>query len=143
MYPTSEPQWVGLDIGTVRCGVAVADKATRMALPLCVLAAQPASTLAPRLLAALGERTVRALVCGLPLDQHGNAGTAAQAVRQIAEALAAELGLELHFIDERYTTSAVARPPKVKSRAKSPRSAPPDAQAAALILQAFLDSHAG
>jgi len=159
MTTATESHWVGLDIGTVRHGVAVADPAGRLALPLCVLAAQPASTLAVRLLAALAGRTARALVCGLPLDQYGNAGPAAQAVRHIATSLAGELKLELHFVDERYTTSAVQRPPEAgqhrqagrrqqhpaagNSRGKGRSGAPPDAQAAALILQAFLDTHAG
>ena len=143
MSTATESQWVGLDIGTVRHGVAVADNATRLALPLCVLPAQPAATLAARLRKALAGRTPRALVCGLPLDQHGNAGPAAQAVRHIATSLAGELKLELHFVDERFTTSAVQRPPKDKKRGKSHRSAPPDAQAAALILQAFLDANTG
>ncbi len=140
--PTSEidTQWLGLDPGIVRCGLAVADTSATLALPLSVLPTEPRHTLATRLRAALGQRQLAGLVVGLPLDQHGGEGEAAVRARELGTTLAAELGCELHFVDERFTTAeALARDREAHRGGKRPRAAV-DAQAAAAILQTFLDS---
>lgn len=79
---------------------------------------------------------------GLPLDQYGAEGTAAVLARELGEMLAAELGCPLHFVDERFTTAAALAGRKELGESPPRRRAAVDAQAAALILQSFLDAGA-
>jgi putative Holliday junction resolvase len=138
-YPAAEAQYVGFDYGTVRVGLAVADAGGIIASPLAVVPAEPAETLAVRVRAVLGGRTVKALVAGLPLDQHGAEGVAAQAARKQAELVAAGLGCPVVFIDERFTTAAMHASGKAQGVRHARRKQHIDAQAAQAILQAFLD----
>ena len=141
--PTGEmdSQWLGLDPGIVRCGLAVADTSATLALPFSVVPTEPRQTLAARIRAALAQRQLAGLVVGLPLDQYGGEGSAAAVARELGTALATELDCALHFVDERFTTAeALARGRETDTSAKRPR-ADVDAQAAAAILQTFLDSH--
>jgi putative Holliday junction resolvase len=129
--------YLGVDLGQVRVGLAIADAALRLALPLGVVAAQPADRLGERIRQATAGHRLLALVVGLPLDSAGRRGPQAQAAEQAAHTLAQALELPLHLVDERYTTRAVQSAPG----RRGPRtSAAPDAQAATLILQSFLDA---
>jgi putative Holliday junction resolvase len=140
--PTSETdsQWLGLDPGTVRCGLALADTSATLALPFSVVPTEPRQTLADRIRTALGQRRLAGLVVGLPLDQYGGEGIAAVFARELGTALADELDCSLHFVDERFTTAgALARARETGGRGKRPP-AVVDAEAAAAILRTFLDS---
>lgn len=137
----TESQIIGLDLGAVRTGVAVAPAGSALALPLCVLPTEPRGTLVARLKQLLAGRSLGLLVCGLPLNAQGALGPEARAILALAEQLAAELKLPLKLVDERFSTRAVQRPPPGKTRRKSPPGSP-DAQAAALILQSYLDQQA-
>lgn len=138
-FSESDPQWLGLDPGTVRCGLAVADASATLAFPLAVVPTEPRTTLARRLAAAAGARKLKGLVVGLPLNQHGAEGPAAVWARTLGEALAADLGCAVQFIDERFTTAEVLAKREESGISGKRRREAVDAQAAAAILQAFLD----
>ena len=131
--------WIGIDPGRVRCGVAVAQESSPVATPLTVLDTEPRDTLARRLAAALDQRTPRALVVGLPLDQHGGEGEAAHFARAIGELLAQALDVPLEFIDERFSTANAQTLRRETGAKAAKRRRAIDAGAAALILQGFLD----
>jgi putative Holliday junction resolvase len=139
----TDSQWVGFDPGRRRCGLAVADLRGKIALPLGVLPTEPRLTLGQRLLAALGERKLRGLVVGLPLDLHGEEGAAARFARELGAQLAEQLHCAPHFVDERFTTQAADARQREAGRRASQRRRTVDALAAAAILQAFLDQRAG
>lgn len=138
--------WIGVDPGSVRCGVAVADPTDTLATPLCVLPTEPRATLAQRLAVALGHRWPKGLVVGLPLNQRGEEGEAAFQARQIGELLAEGLGLDAHYIDERFSTreAVVLRREAVGATGRGKRKLERvDLFAATAILQAFLDRRRG
>lgn len=139
MIPENTPVWFGLDPGTARCGLAAADARAVLASPLAVIETEPRSTLGSRLRAALGGREPRALVVGLPLDAHGAEGPAAQLARELGGLVAAELGCEAHYVDERFTTAEMHVRRREAGVSGRKRARDIDAWAAAAILQAFLD----
>ena len=136
---------LALDIGERRIGVAAADDRTRVAIPVAAITidGDPVEAVA-RL---VQDQAADELVVGLPLSLSGALGPQAQRVEALVEALSARLAIPVHTWDERLTTvqAARARPEAHRRAGRGPgrRRAPAagqDAIAAAIILQAFLDS---
>jgi putative Holliday junction resolvase len=139
MIPESQQVWFALDTGTVRCGLAVAAAGSILAMPLAVVETEPRATLGKRIRTALGPRRPLGLVVGLPLDERGEEGPAAQKAREIGELVAAELGCAAHYVDERYTTAEMHVRRREAGIKGKKRIKDIDAWAAVAILQSFLD----
>lgn len=96
---------LGVDLGTRRVGLAIAEAGEERARPLTTLArrrtiAADAETLA-RIVAANG---VDEVIVGLPLDMSGAEGAMAAAARQWAAAVAQQTGLVVRLRDERLSS---------------------------------------
>jgi putative Holliday junction resolvase len=139
MQTHMQQQWVGVDTGHVRCGLAVADTTATLATALGVVDTEPRPSLGKRVLESLGERELRGLVVGLPLDLRGCEGESAQFARKLGEELAASLNCEFHFVDERFTTAEMHTRRREAGKSGMQRKADIDAWAASAILQSFLD----
>lgn len=127
---------LALDYGTRRIGVAMSDPGRVVASPLCVVAAETAIE-DIRLL--VEEHEADLIVVGLPVSLSGHEGRSAEGARRLGQDVGAATGLQVEFVDERFTTSGAERAMiegKVKRR---DRRAKVDKVAAALILQHFLD----
>ncbi|HPQ70232.1 MAG TPA: Holliday junction resolvase RuvX [bacterium] len=129
---------LGIDVGTVRVGLALSDPLGYTAQPLEVIKrTNPARDL-EAVRRIVEEKQVEVLVVGLPLNMNGTEGPAAEMARAFA-ALLAPLELPVEFIDER-TSSLMADAVLVQadvSRAK--RKQVRDKMAAAVLLQTWLD----
>lgn len=139
MIPEEQPIWFALDTGSVRCGLAVADAGSILASPLAVVETEPKSTLGPRIRTALGPRHPLGVVIGLPLDERGEEGPAAQQAREIGALVASALGCAAHYVDERYTTAEMHVRRREAGIKGKKRIKDIDAWAAVSILQSFLD----
>ena len=139
---------LGLDPGERRIGVAMAVPGGTMALPLTVL---DATGDWPAALAELvAEHRVAGIVVGLPVSLSGSEGAAAARAREFAAGIGERLGLPVHLVDERLSTVAAGRAlaeARGRRAARTARTARTrgavDRSAAAVILQAWLDSQAG
>jgi putative Holliday junction resolvase len=131
---------LGLDPGERRIGVAMAVPGRSMALPLTVLDATGDWQMA--LAGLVAEHGVAAVVVGLPVSLSGSEGAAAARAREFAAAVGERLGLPVHLVDERLSTVAAGRAlAEAGVRGRRARGAV-DRSAAAVILQAWLDSQA-
>ena len=134
---------LGLDPGERRIGVAMAVPGRSMALPLTVLDATGDWQLP--LAELVAEHRVAAIVVGLPVSLSGSEGVAAARAREFAAAVGERLGLPVHLVDERLSTVAAGRAlaeAGVRGR-RGRATGAVDRSAAAVILQAWLDSQAG
>ncbi len=129
---------LGIDYGERRIGLSYGDE-IGVATPLPALTdADPAKRWAS-LLACTRQRRITDLVIGLPLNMDDTAGFKAKEVEAFAVRLNRELGLPVHFVDERLT-SYEAESSIPKSRRRDVRaSGLIDSRAATLILQDFLE----
>ncbi len=141
---------LGLDLGSVRIGVAISDSARTLATPREVLQRSGDQTADLELLAALIDDTgATEVVVGLPVSLDGSRGPAAAGVEAEAAQLREWVSVPVRLIDERLSSAEATRRrrealPRSKLRARSPlgsRHAPVDADAAAIVLQAYLDSN--
>jgi putative Holliday junction resolvase len=96
---------LGVDLGTRRVGLAIAEAGEERARPLATLArrrtaAADAETLA-RIAVANG---IDEVIVGLPLDMSGTEGTMGAAAREWAIAMAQQTGLVVRLRDERLSS---------------------------------------
>jgi putative Holliday junction resolvase len=134
---------LGLDVGMKTIGVAVSDELGLAAHPVTTLARQGTSRDVARLVALVAEREARAVVVGLPLELSGAEGRRARRVRVLIDALRQALppDVAIHEWDERFSTAAVERLLIEADLSRQRRKQVIDQQAAAYILQGWLDAH--
>ena len=142
---TSTGRVLGIDLGSRRVGVAVSDSAGSMAMPYEVLQRSAAGHGEDhRRLAELVEETGASLVViGLPLSMDGSVGPAATAAMAEAGELRAVLdvvGVPVETFDERLTTVSADRNLVQQRMRADARRRVVDKVAAAVMLQAWLDS---
>ncbi|GED97885.1 Holliday junction resolvase RuvX [Gordonia crocea] len=132
---------LGVDVGTVRIGVAVCDPDGILATPVETVARPDDRTAVERLAALVAEYEALEVIVGLPRDLRGEESFAAQAVRAFADVLAAAIDpVPIVFVDERMSTASAARSLRAAGRdARSSRGVI-DQAAAVAILQGWLDS---
>lgn len=130
---------LGLDIGTVRCGIGISDTEGLVATPLEVVEGQLPDALFRRLHSLIGEWKIVGLVVGMPRHLDGGASDSTRLARRMIRELRAEFELPVASWDERYSTAATERLLLQQGKRRKKRKAVRDAGAAAWILQGYLD----
>jgi len=133
---------LGIDVGSVRVGVALSDPDGVLATPLATLARDAARGSDLDTIAGLvAEHDVVGVVVGLPRPLAGREGPAAEAAREFATALTARLsgGVPVVLSDERLTTVVATRQMRESGRKGRRQRAVVDQVAAVAILQGWLD----
>ena len=132
-------RWLAVDPGSQRIGLAVSDPGGTLASPHGLLSAQGRARDAMRIVRLAEELKAVGIVVGLPLNTDGSAGEAARLARRLAEAITRQTALPVELVDERLSSwtaegrlrEAGVRPDRLRARI--------DAEAAAVILQSWLD----
>lgn len=137
---------LGVDVGSVRVGLAISDPAGILASPLATLPRDRAGgTDLAEIAALVGAHGVCEVVVGLPTSLSGRHGPAAQEAtryaRQLADQLAAagRAGVPVRLADERLTTALATRTLSARGVRGKRQRAVVDQAAAVLILQSWLD----
>jgi putative holliday junction resolvase len=135
---------LGVDVGTVRVGLAASDPDGLLATPVETISRDPeaGSDSDMGVIADIArERQALEVIVGLPRSLSGEEGPAAQAVRRYATALAARISpTPVRLIDERLTTIDAHRGLRESGVPGRSQRAVVDQAAAVLILQAALDA---
>ena len=133
---------LGLDVGSKTIGTALCDAGWRFATAGRTLPRGKFARDLALLGALAGERGVRGIVVGLPLNMDGSSGPRAQASRAFARNLAA-LGLPVLLWDERWSTASAERAMIAQDMSRARRAERIDSHAAAIILQGAIDRLTG
>ena len=134
--------WLGVDVGTVRVGVARSDPAGVLATPLVTLTrdADGGRDLV-ELADLVGEYDAVGVVVGDPVTLAGRAGQAAQRARTYADELRQHVPeTSVVLVDERLTTVSATRTLGERGVRGRARRAVVDQAAAVVLLQRWLDS---
>ena len=132
---------LGIDLGSKRIGIAASDRSGTIASPLTVLQRCGSQGGDHRNIAKIVvEEEAVAIVVGLPLNMDGSEGKAAQSARAEVERMATVVGVPVYVHDERLTTVAADRVMMEQNMNAQARRKVVDKWAAAVILQACLDS---
>ena len=133
---------VGVDVGSVRVGVAVSDPDGILATPLVTLPrdARTGDDIA-QIAAIVRERDAVEVVVGMPRHLSGAAGAAADAATAYADALRAAVApVPVRLVDERLSTVAAERSLAAGGMRARQRRDVVDQAAAVVILQSALDA---
>ena len=130
---------VGLDVGDVRIGVAVADELGLTAQGIGVVRRSALRDDLRQLETLLAAYPPERFVVGLPLNMNGTVGPQAEKTRRFADALAQHFGVSIDTWDERLSTRAANRALAEGNVRRSKRKNVVDQVAAVLILQGYLD----
>jgi len=127
---------LGLDHGSRRVGIAVSDALRITAQPLEVVARARSVT---RIAEIVAEYEVQGIVVGLPTSLNGIEGPPAAAARAFGGEVALATGIDVSYVDERFTTVTAEKVMLQAGAKRQVRRESLDKVAAAIILQAFLD----
>lgn len=131
---------LALDIGQVRCGIAVSDPAERVASPVCVLPAQEVRQNAKSFRRVLEDWEPELLVSGLPLTMSGEEGPQVARIKEFAAQVSRNTGLPIEFADERLSSREAKRILHENGLSEKQMRGKVDGIAASLTLQAWLDA---
>jgi putative holliday junction resolvase len=130
---------LAVDVGSVRVGVARSDPGGILASPLTVVRSGPGELNALAALAASAEAIE--VIVGLPTSLSGREGIAAAAARSFAAELADRIApIPVRLVDERFTTAQAHDALRRGGKDSRARRGTVDAAAAAVLLQAALDT---
>jgi putative holliday junction resolvase len=133
---------LGLDVGSKTIGVAITDEANIAAHPLVVLEREGTTRDAARVHDLVREHQISDVVIGIPYELSGKIGHRARRVGELASAIREACGPDVafHEQDERFTTAEAERILIAADVSRARRREVIDRQAAAIILQTWLDS---
>ena len=128
---------IGLDVGTRRIGVAIADSSVRIAVPKTTITVNNGLEFTEIARLARANNT-NWFIVGLPRNNSGSETAQSNYVREFARTLASTVpDAKIRFQDESLTS--VEAENRLKSRKKAYRKEEIDAEAAAIILQDFIE----
>lgn len=136
---SDKPRLIGLDIGDRRIGIAIADPLGITAAGLETIERQNSKVDVEKVKELAERHGATQIVVGLPLNMDGTSGEQADKVRSFASKLARATGLPIVYEDERLSTVSAIRTLTVQGVDTGKNRDIVDRQAAAIILQKFLD----
>jgi putative Holliday junction resolvase len=131
-------RFLAIDLGDKRTGIAIGDDELAMAQPVCVLEVPIGKLLINAIVKTIDEQGVDELVIGLPLNMDGSPGQRVFITNEFAKELKAVTKMQLHFQDERLTSSAAEEKLSGSGKTHKQKKKIRDALAAAEILNDFL-----
>ena len=132
---------LGVDVGSVRVGVAVSDPHGILATPVGTFARDGRSAaVLDRIAALVDENNVVEVVVGLPRSLSGREGPAEIAARDFARRLQPRIPVPIVFVDERFTSVTANRILAERGVRGRKARATVDQVAAVQILQQHLDT---
>jgi putative Holliday junction resolvase len=132
-------RYLGLDLGRARIGLALADDVLRTARPLTAVQHRSERDDLSAIAEVAAEYEVGLAVVGLPFNMDGTEGPAARHARAFAERLGAALRVPVELFDERLSTFEAETRLRDQGFSARDRRLRVDAEAAAVILQGWLD----
>ena len=132
---------LGLDVGSKTIGVAVTDELAMAAHPVSVIDRKGTAADVAAVLAIVATYQATKVIVGIPYELSGKEGPRAKRVRVFWDALKAACATSMEWIeqDERFTTAQAQRVLLDADLSRARRKEVIDKQAAALILQGWLD----
>lgn len=132
----------GIDFGTVRIGVALADTEVRIAGPYENYTRRTLDLDAEYFARLAKEEQIGRFVVGLPVHLDGNEGQKSREAREFGKWLGEVTGVPVEFFDERFTTAEADELLGARKLTKKQRQARRDQLAAQVMLATYLESGA-
>jgi putative holliday junction resolvase len=132
-------RWLGLDLGSVRIGVALSDPLGITAQPLTVLKSAGNQKDMMAIGGLINQHEVTQVIVGLPFNMDGTESSTTKKVRDFTAKLSGKLNVPVFFVDERLTSKQAERAMIEGNVSREKRKLSIDKVAAALLLQSALE----
>lgn len=130
---------IGLDIGTVRIGIATSDIMEILASAHSVYRRKSFNEDVRHVAELVTNLNAGAVVIGLPLKMDGSEGQSVAMAREFGEALKEQVSVQVVYQDERLSTVSAERILIESGMRREKRKDTIDSVAATIILQTYLD----
>ncbi|MCH2542317.1 MAG: Holliday junction resolvase RuvX [Alphaproteobacteria bacterium] len=131
---------LGLDFGDKTIGIAVSDKSLTIATPIKTIRRKSISKDLIELFDLIEVYNVGGLIVGLPLSLNGKENIRTEKVRKFVKAIELQKNIKIMLYDERFSSDVIFKELRKNHNSISKIKKKLDQQAAAYILQGFLDS---
>jgi|TARA_Y100000780_G_scaffold91262_1_gene82840 putative Holliday junction resolvase len=131
---------LGLDFGDKTIGIAVSDKSLTIATPIKTIRRKSISKDLIELFDLIEVYNVGGLIVGLPLSLNGKENIRTEKVRKFVNAIELQKNIKIMLYDERFSSDVIFKELRKNHNSISKIKKKLDQQAAAYILQGFLDS---
>jgi putative Holliday junction resolvase len=138
--PKNSTRIAGIDYGTVRIGVALADLAVGIAGPYETYSRRTPVLDAEHFAELASREKIERFVVGLPVHLSGQEGQASAEARTFGEWLQEVTGVPVDYFDERFTTTEADDVLRTAKLSKKQRQARRDQLAAQIMLTAYLEA---
>ena len=132
---------VGLDLGEKTIGIAVSDQTLIVATPLKTISRMGTKKDLIKLSEILKEYNLGGFIIGLPISLDGTENQQTSKVIKIADEIKNYFGIPIDYFDERFSTDVIFKEMRKANLSKSKIKKKIDQQAAAYILQGYLEKH--
>ena len=132
---------VGLDLGEKTIGIAVSDQSLIVATPLNTILRKGIKKDLIKLFEILKEYNLGGFVIGLPISLDGKENQQTSKVIKIADQIKNYFGVSIDYFDERFSTDVIFKEMRKTNLSRSKIKNKIDQQAAAYILQGYLEKH--
>ena len=132
---------VGLDLGEKTIGIAVSDQSLIVATPLKTISRMGIKKDLIKLSEILKEYNLGGFIIGLPISLDGTENQQTSKVIKIANEIKNYFGMPIDYFDERFSTDVIFKEMRKANLSKSKIKKKIDQQAAAYILQGYLEKH--
>jgi putative Holliday junction resolvase len=130
---------LGLDIGDRWIGIALSDPGNILASPLSIIERTTEERDVAAITDIIRQHQVAKVIVGLPVSMDGKIREQAEKVKTLVRSISTAINLPVEFRDERLSTKTARRLMQESGHKKSSRNKRDDANAAAVILQGYLD----
>ncbi len=131
---------LALDHGERRIGVALSDPLGILATPLTAIERSSDAEDVAAVIALVREKDAGEVVLGIPFSLDGSMGPQAKRAAYFARLLSESADVPVQTVDERFSTQEAVRMLGESGKRRSRDRGRVDAAAAAVLLQAYLDS---
>ena len=131
---------LGLDFGDKTIGIAVSDKSLTIASPIKTIRRKSISKDLIELFDLIEVYNVGGLIVGLPLSLNGKENIRTEQVRKFVKSIELQKNIKIMLYDERFSSDVIFKELRKNHNSISKIKKKLDQQAAAYILQGFLDS---
>ncbi len=133
--------YLAVDLGDKRTGLAVGDDVIQIVQPIVVLEVPIGKQLIEELQSIIAEHGIDCIVMGLPLNMDGSESNRSKLTQSFADELQRATNIPIKFQDERLTSAAAEEHLKQSGKTHKQKKKMRDALAAAEILKDFLHSN--
>jgi putative Holliday junction resolvase len=134
---------LAVDPGEKRIGLAISDPSATIANPLSVLRHVTRNVDAATIAQIAADNQAELIIVGQALDEEGQSNPRSRSAARLAEAIRMQTGLPVDLWDESGSTQAARSARLAMGASRRKRSGHLDDIAATVILQTYLDAHAG